>query len=54
LRTDCKQSAASAVSDAITLPDGAEREALLKKAQLAEAGAKINAWLTCRYTNTTA
>jgi len=39
-------SAASAVADAITLPDGAEREALLKKAQLAEAGARINAWLT--------
>jgi hypothetical protein len=39
-------SAASAVADAIMLQDGPEREALLRKAQLAEAGARINAWLT--------
>jgi hypothetical protein len=39
-------SAASALVDAIMLPDGVEREALLKKAQLAEAGARISAWLT--------
>nr|WP_247444238.1 hypothetical protein [Bradyrhizobium sp. 197] len=39
-------SAASAASDAIMLSDGPEREALLKKARLAEAGARINAWLT--------